>query len=174
MNSVDLNILAFYGCAGLIVFSALMILFSKNIVHAVFMLVITFLGVAGIYLISNAEFVGVTQIMIYIGGILILLMFGVMLTQRIDGSKMMTGHQRVVPGVLIGLLLLTAILYPIGEGFQWFAQSAPVQTEYSVTETIGINLMTDQLVVLELTAVLLLMALIGAAFLAGSKLKEGK
>ncbi|UXP30681.1 NADH-quinone oxidoreductase subunit J [Reichenbachiella agarivorans] len=171
---MDFNILAFYGFAGMAVISAVMILLSKNIIHSVFMLVLVFFSIAGVFLISNAEFVGVTQIMVYIGGVLILMMFGVMLTNRIDGSKLVTEHRRVIPALLVGVGLILVFAASLKHKFP-LADFGPVsELNYSVTETIGINLMTHQLVALELTAVLLLMALIGAAYLAGSKFEEKK
>ncbi|MBU2914358.1 NADH-quinone oxidoreductase subunit J family protein [Reichenbachiella agariperforans] len=174
MEEINFNILAFYGFAGLAVISALMILMSKNIIHSVFMLVLVFLSVAAIYIITNAEFVGVTQIMVYIGGILILMMFGVMLTNRIDGGKMLTEHRRIIPAVLLGLGLAFVFYSTLQTKFPLAEFGPPSDLNKSVTETIGINFMTHQLVALELTAVLLLMALIGAAFLAGSKFEDKK
>ncbi len=173
METVELNILAFYGFAGLSVFAALLILFSKNIVHAVFMLVLVFLGIAGVFFVSNAEFVGVTQILVYIGGILILMIFGVMLTNRLDGQKLLSENRRVVPAVVLGIGLLMVFYGALKEQFPVFLVQSNEPT-MTVTERIGINLMTDQLVALELTAVLLLMALIGASLIAGLHFKSKK
>jgi len=75
--------------------------FAKNIVYAAFSLLFTFFGVAGLYVMANADFLAVTQLLVYVGGILILLIFGVMLTSRIGAVdiKINTGT-RWVPGVL--------------------------------------------------------------------------
>ena len=172
MEGIDLNILAFYILAGFSVFSALGILFAKNVVHAVFLLVMVFLGIAGVFIISNAEFVGVTQIMIYIGGVLILMMFGIMLTHRIDGKRLESENRRVVIASLLGLGLLVVLLYPIKDGFPLFNFTESTESNFTVTEQIGIHLMTTELIALEVTAVLLLMALIGAAYIAGLNLKK--
>lgn len=167
-----MNIVAFYILAGFSVFSALGILFAKNVVHAVFLLVLVFLGIAGVFIISNAEFVGVTQIMIYIGGVLILMMFGIMLTHRIDGNRLETQNKGVLLGSLLGLGLLGFLLYPIKDGFPLFDFGSQPTSEFTITEQIGIHLMTTELIALEVTAVLLLMALIGAAYIAGLNLKK--
>lgn len=167
-----LNVIAFYILAGFSVFSALGILFAKNVVHAVFMLVLVFLGIAGVFIISNAEFVGVTQIMIYIGGVLILMMFGIMLTHRIDGKRLETQNRRVVAASLIGLGLLGVLLYPLKDGFPLFDFEKGAESGLNVTEQIGVHLMTTELIALEVTAVLLLMALVGAAYIAGHNLKK--
>ena len=168
----NLNIIAFYILAGFSVFSALGILFAKNVVHAVFLLVLVFLGIAGVFIISNAEFVGVTQIMIYIGGVLILMMFGIMLTHRIDGKKLESENRRVITASLLGLGLLGILLYPLKNGFPLFEGQKINSSELTVTENIGVHLMTSELIALEVTAVLLLMALIGAAYIAGLNLKK--
>ncbi|WP_420582968.1 NADH-quinone oxidoreductase subunit J [Reichenbachiella sp.] len=167
-----LNVIAFYILAGFSVFSALGILFAKNVVHAVFMLVLVFLGIAGVFIISNAEFVGVTQIMIYIGGVLILMMFGIMLTHRIDGKRLETQNRRVIAASLLGFGLLGVLLYPLSEGFPLFDFEKGGESGLNVTEQIGVHLMTTELIALEVTAVLLLMALVGAAYIAGHNLKK--
>jgi len=167
-----LNVIAFYILAGFSVFSAFGILFAKNVVHAVFMLVLVFLGIAGVFIISNAEFVGVTQIMIYIGGVLILMMFGIMLSHRIDGNRLETQNRNAVIGSLIGLGLLGVLLYPIQDGFPLYDFEKGADSGLNVTEQIGVHLMTTELIALEVTAVLLLMALVGAAYIAGHNLKK--
>ncbi|MEO9801614.1 MAG: NADH-quinone oxidoreductase subunit J [Reichenbachiella sp.] len=172
MEGIDLNIIAFYILAGFSVFSALGILFAKNVVHAVFLLVLVFLGIAGVFIISNAEFVGVTQIMIYIGGVLILMMFGIMLTHRIDGKRLESENRSVLIATLLGFGLLGILFYPIKAGFPLFDFGSNEETGFTVTEQIGIHLMTTELIALEVTAVLLLMALVGAAYLAGLNLKK--
>ena len=171
MGGGTINAMAFYILAGLAVFSALGILFTKNIVHAVFMLVVVFLGIAGVFLITNAEFVGITQLMIYVGGVLILMMFGIMLTNRIDGQKLVSDHRKLWPILLVGVGLLAVIFKPLVNGFPLHSFENH-ESKFSVTEQIGINFMTTELVALELTGILLLMALVGAAFLASSDFKK--
>lgn len=169
----DLNILAFYLFAGLSVFGALVVLFSRNIVHAVFMLVMVFLGVAGVFLVSKAEFVGITQILVYIGGILILMMFGVMLTNRLAGQPLITEHARLLPAVGLGVGFVMVFYGVFQEQFPLHHfVSEESQFDLTITEQIGVNLMTHQLLALEITAMLLLMALVGAALLAGYHFKK--
>ena len=156
--------------AGMSVASAVMILLSKNIIRSVFLLVVVFIGVAGIYMITQAEFVAVTQILVYVGGILILLMFGIMLTNRMEGQELISGHKRLIPGVLVaGLLLwlLISLILSATESFQTGAGYA--QENISTTKFIGFQLMTSHILALEITAVLLLVALVGAAFIVGHK-----
>ncbi|MDP4678804.1 MAG: NADH-quinone oxidoreductase subunit J [Cyclobacteriaceae bacterium] len=170
--NIDLNVVAFYMLAGMSVCSALMIVFSKNVVQSIFLLVVVFVGIAGIYMISNAEFVGVTQILVYVGGILILLMFGIMLTNRMEGQELTTGHKRLVPAVIVGVALmfiLTSTVLKYSNSFQLSGQVKDFHSGMTNTQSIGINLMTDQVLALEITAILLLVALVGAAYLVGNK-----
>jgi NADH-quinone oxidoreductase subunit J len=172
--NIDLNVLAFYTLAGMSVCSALMIVFSKNVVQSIFLLVVVFIGIAGIYMISGAEFVGVTQILVYVGGILILLMFGIMLTNRMDGQELTTGHKRLMPAVIIGgalMFILTSTVLKNVDAFQLSGEVKSFNSELTKTQSIGINLMTDQVLALEITAVLLLVALVGAAYIVGTKIE---
>lgn len=163
---MQINQIIFYFLSGFVIFTAIMILLSKNIVRAVFLLMLVFIGVAIIYFISGAEFVGVTQIMIYVGGILILLMFGIMLTSRIDGNILIAENARVVLGVLVGLSMFTMIIYSIFIEENIFILSN--KTEFiTTTSQIGISLMTNQVLALEIVAILLLVALVGASFIIG-------
>ena len=84
---------------GLIVASAAVVAFGKNLIYSVFALMGTFLGVAGIYVFLNADFLAVTQIVVYVGGILVLLVFGIMLTNRISTARIsQTSVQRWLGG----------------------------------------------------------------------------
>ena len=81
---------------------------SKNIVYAAFALLFTFFGVAGLYVMANADFLAITQLMVYVGGILILLIFGVMLTSRIASVdiRINAGSRRVVGLLCLGLFAI--------------------------------------------------------------------
>lgn len=170
MDATILNMMAFYILAGMSVGSALMILFSNNIVRCVFLLIVVFLGIAAIFMMTNAEFVGVTQILVYVGGILILLMFGIMLTTRLDGNILQNKNARILTGGLVGITTFLVFQRYIREsGHLFSSSSAKVE---NVTKTIGIELMSRNILSLELVAILLLVALVGAAFIAGTKFQK--
>ena len=80
---MDLSTAVFYLVAIITVGSALMVAFSRNIIYSAFSLLGTFAGVAGLYVFLGADFVAAVQLLIYVGGILILILFAVMLTHRI-------------------------------------------------------------------------------------------
>jgi NADH-quinone oxidoreductase subunit J len=164
----------------------------KNIVHAAFSLLFTFLGVAGIYVLLNADFLAVTQIMVYVGGILVLMIFGVMLTNRVTDINIKAGAASRIPAALLVIVLGSILGFaalttkwtthsdqPWNNTQQWSgsvyerienAQHKTVddKTKGSVgtAEEIGKLMLTDHLLPFEVISVLLLVALVGAAMLA--------
>jgi NADH-quinone oxidoreductase subunit J len=143
--------------------AALMVVLSKNLIYAAIALLVTFLGVAAMYIFLWADFMAGTQVMIYIGGILILLLFGIMLTTKITSVRI--SHTNVQRGV--GALIVAAIFV----GLVWMINFTPwlqisSQEPQQTVHSIGTLLMTDFLLPFEVASVLLLGALIGAAVLA--------
>ena len=98
----------FYIFGAITLTGAFITAFSKNIVYAAFALLFTFFGIAGLYVMLNADFLAVTQLLVYVGGILILLIFGVMLTSRIGTVDIRVGGgSRWVAGILaLGLFAI--------------------------------------------------------------------
>jgi NADH:ubiquinone oxidoreductase subunit 6 (subunit J) len=98
----------FYIFGAITIAGAAVTAFSRNIVYAAFALLFTFFGIAGLYVMANADFLAVTQLLVYVGGILILLIFGVMLTSRIGTVDIRVGGgSRWVAGVLaLGLFAI--------------------------------------------------------------------
>jgi NADH-quinone oxidoreductase subunit J len=127
--------------AFLTVISAAGVLLFRNVLYAAFSLLITFLGVAALYVLAGADLLAVVQIVIYVGGVLVLLIFGIMLMQRSAGQGPVSG----TGNRFIGLLA---------------AGTLP---------DIGLNLMTTSVLPFEVAGILLLVALIGAAYIAGQK-----
>ncbi len=155
--------IVFYAFAALTVGSAVIMVFSRNVIYSAVGLLFTFFGVAGIYVLLAADFLAVVQILIYAGGILILLLFGVMLSQRVTSVELRTGTMQFLPALLVvgGIF---AILLRVVYKTSW---NTTAVTEYVPTsKIIGTLLMTDFLIPFEIVSVLLLAALIGAAFIA--------
>jgi NADH-quinone oxidoreductase subunit J len=123
----------------------------------------TFFGVAGIYVLLGADFIAVVQLVVYIGGILILLLFGVMLTNKITHVQIKTGTIKIVPATL-AVALFAGILATALLNTKWknLNNELPVSTAHSL----GLLLMQQYAVVFELLGILLLIALIGAASMA--------
>ncbi len=166
---MDLFDIIFYFMALITVGSAVLVVISKNIMYSAFSLLFTFFGVAGLYVLLNADFLAITQIMIYIGGILILIIFGVMLTTKIAGVDMksgITGKIQLGIAALLsgGLFVLLAVIFA---GTKWF--TAPSQPVQSTINQIGNELLTNYLLAFEAASVLLLIAIVGAALIARRK-----
>lgn len=165
-----LHSLIFYVLAALVLASAAFTAFSSNLVHAAFSLLFTFFGLACLYVQLGADFVGVSQVLIYVGGILVLLLFGVMFTGSLAGGAL---RQTIQYKWGIGLLvLLFLMLLPIIFSAPWFTTDNPQgKTMESTVSAIGELLMTTYLLPFEIASLLLLIALIGAVVLARGETK---
>lgn len=160
MNIYDI---IFYLFAAITVLSAFFVVTTRNIVHSAFYLMFTFFGIAGLYVLLGADFVAVVQLIVYVGGILILMLFGVMLTNKVTNVNIKTGTLQVIPaavGVTAFFYLLITTLF--GTGWKTLAASSDMSSTYNL----GLMLVQQYAVVFELLGVLLLIALIGAASMA--------
>lgn len=159
-----LHSLTFYILAAVVLASAAFTAFSSNLVHAAFSLLFTFFGLACLYIQLGADFVGISQVLIYVGGILVLLLFGVMFTGSLAGSIRQT-IQFKGSAILLGLLML--LLLPIASTAPWIVMENPQEKLLeSNIAAIGRWLMTDYLLPFEVASLLLLVALIGAVVIA--------
>ena len=168
--------LLFISSALLTVLCAIGVLMVKNIMHSCVFLLGSLLGVAGLYATLGADFVAVTQIMVYVGGVVILMLFAVMLTggkdfisraQNLLGLPASMGNKWTYGvGLLVGLVfVLTNIKLLMG-----IAQTIPskmINNEFpSTVSQIGHLLVKDHVLAFEISSVLLLGALVGAAIIA--------
>ncbi len=142
---------------------ALLVLLLRNILYAALSLFFAFLGIAAIYVFVSADFLAITQLVIYIGGILILVLFGIMLTNRVSSVKdLISESGNKVFGYLMGIGLFTLLCFGIKNiNIPMYC----VRTDHSIIRPIGISLMTDNILLFEVSAVLLLVVLVGAAYL---------
>ncbi|MFY0593598.1 NADH-quinone oxidoreductase subunit J [Roseivirga sp.] len=170
---MELTNIIFYVFICITALSALYIMFTKNILYAAFALILTFVGLAGIFIFLGAEFIAVTQILVYVGGILILLVFGIMLTNRLSGKKVVSTTYHQWLGFLIAAgfftLLFKGILAANFGTLGWTQNSSQITPSI---EDFGLNLMTDYVLAFEIIGILLLIALIGAVRIAGNSRKE--
>lgn len=164
--------LLFYLFAGMVVASALVVLFTRNMLNAAFSLVFTFLGIAAIYVLAGADFLAITQIIVYVGGILVLMVFGVMLTSKVEGEAVRSRSHNTFLGTLAGLALLAVLLLVVFsmnfETLDWvkYASRETSLAGPSTVQPIGILLMSKYILPFELAGLILLISLIGAAFIA--------
>lgn len=160
MNLYDV---IFYLFAIITLVSASLVVSSKNIVHSAFYLLFTFFGVAGIYALLGADFVAVVQLLVYVGGILILILFGVMLTNKISNVDLRTGTIHVLPAA-IGVGMLWGALTAVMTKSNWLIQK-PSKSEFTAPY-LGRMLTTDYVLIFELLGILLLIALVASASIA--------
>lgn len=153
-----------FGIFGLITVSgALYVLLSKNVLYAAIGLLISFLGVAGLFVFAGAEFMAASQIMIYVGGILVLLLFGIMLSSN---KKLGIKHlevQNAPFGLMVSLILgIAAVLILLSGKLVFIGNLNP---KYLGIKTLGFSLMSTHVLIIEIIGMLLLMALVGATFI---------
>ncbi len=161
---MDVFDILFFVFAFITVVSGFIVVFSKNIIYAAFSLLFTFFGVAGLYVLLQADFLAVTQILIYVGGIMVLLLFGVMLTNKVVNVELRTGTIHTIPALILVAVVagsLAGVFYST-----WKNVTAPASALTTTTKSLGDMLMTGYLLPFEIASVILLVALIGAAFTA--------
>jgi NADH-quinone oxidoreductase subunit J len=161
---MDLYTIIFYLFTAITLGAACVVVFSRNIVRSAFALLFAFFGVAGIYVFLLADFIAITQLLIYVGGILVLILFGVMLTSRQTNVDIKSGTLQMLPAVIIVAALLgtlTVILWST----EWNVSPQLLAIE-STAPQIGELLLTKYLLPFEIASVILLVALIGAAMIA--------
>ena len=164
--------IAFYAFASLTLAGALAVLLTRNVMYAAFFLLLTLLGVAGLFVLASADFLAVAQVMIYIGGVLVLIIFGVMLTHKPAATS--PDSQR--PNRIVSPNRLGWVVAPLVAGGLFVAfyallmrarfplLSRPVGWKSTIT-TIGQQLMTEYVVPFEIAGIVLLAALVGATYL---------
>jgi NADH-quinone oxidoreductase subunit J len=160
----------FYLLATLSAGSAIGVVLSRNIVRTAVFLLFTLVGVAGLYFLLAAEFIAAVQLVIYAGGTLILIVFGVMLTSKSPFSRFEPKLMEVVIASALGLVLLGSLIAAI---IATPFVSAPVENGPYPIEKLGQALLGDYLVPFEIASVLLLVVMIGAAYLAKGRRREG-
>jgi NADH-quinone oxidoreductase subunit J len=160
MNIYDI---IFYLFGAVTVISAFFVVTSRNIIYSAFYLLFTFFGVAGLYILLGADFVAIVQLIVYVGGILILLLFGVMLTNKITNVNIKTGTLQIIPaGIAVIAFLYLLITTLLKTGWKTINNPADIPS----TQKLGMLLITQYAVVFELLGIILLIALIGAASMA--------
>lgn len=168
----------FYAFAALAIGSALLVVNIKNTARALFLFFITLFAMAGLFLFALADFVAITQIMVYVGGVLILMIFAFMLSNKelLKDLQNMSGKFLSIPNwqsLLLAVGFLVVMIYGI---IEWAAQTPEwivqnIKTGHIIQATdnninqLGVKFMTQYVLPFEVISIFLLMALIGAAHL---------
>ena len=161
MNEVT----AFWVLAAISVIGALVAVRKRNLVHGVFALLVFFAGLAGLFLLLLAEFIAVVQILVYAGAVGILILFAIMLTDRVTGKDAFRVTSRgSFWGMIIALAVFLVILLPTIQGIPPTenAISKEKVIEVSTVKQLGTHLIKPYIITIEVLALLLTAALIGA------------
>jgi NADH-quinone oxidoreductase subunit J len=172
----------FYLFAAITVGSAAVVVLARSLIYSAFSLLFTFFGVAGLYVLLGADFLAATQLLIYVGGILVLLLFGVMLTHKIYDLDLRTESAQFAPAAIVAAGLLIILAWPgmrapgfWPKGWWWFEGKGlvfatawavdPGRAPAPTTAAIGQEFLGRFLLPFEAASVLLLVALMGAAMI---------
>ena len=174
MNLVQL---LFYAFASVAVLSGMMVVSSKNPVRGVLFLVLTFVSTAGLWLLLQAEFLALVLVLVYVGAVMTLFLFVVMMLS-VNRIGVQEGFVRYLPlAGLIVLMMLGVMFVAVGSqhfGLGVIAQPEPHAADYSNIATLGSLLYTDYVFPFEVSAVLLLTAIIAAISLTHRKATKRK
>ena len=163
----------FYLFAGMAGLAALGLVVSRNIVRSAVCLLFTLTGVAGLYFLLGAEFLAAVQLVVYAGGTLILIIFGVMLTSKSPFSRFEPKLVEVVLATVLASVLLISLVLAVTSYRFGPAASVPVSEEVGYpVDRLGQALLGDYLLPFEIASVLLLVVMIGAAYLAKGRRRE--
>jgi len=162
MTPQTIQAVVFYALAAILVFSCFIVVFSHSIVHSCFALFFTLLAVAGFYALLGADFLAVTQVVVYVGGILVLLLFGILLTSRTPLILGLASRRTYLFATMAGAVVF-AILVVVIHG-AWSGASVEPGSQPTI-ESLGELLLGRYLFPFEFSSLTLLAALIGAAYL---------
>jgi NADH:ubiquinone oxidoreductase subunit 6 (subunit J) len=160
---VTLEVVGFWGLAVLLIGSALSVVLTKNLFHSVLWLALSLTAMAGIFLALDAEFLAAVQLLLYAGGVVTIVVFAIVVTERLVGERITQVSRQIGTGVVLSGALLLAVLR--------FLRGADLPVErpviaVDVTRALGQVLMTEFVLPFELLAVLLLVGLLGALYFA--------
>jgi NADH-quinone oxidoreductase subunit J len=163
----------FFVVAALILVAAVMVVSVRNIIHAALWLITAFFGMGMLYLLLEAEFLAVVQVLIYVGAVSVLVLFAIMLTRQIANPGTQQLYERWWIALIVAVLLFAAILVPTLLNYEWSTlATAPGAAEPATAEQIsgpreiGEAFMREYLIPFQVAAVLLLAALVGAIVIA--------
>ena len=149
--------------------AGIMVVTVKNIIHSALWLIASFFTVASMYLLMEAEFLAIVQVLIYVGAISILILFAIMLTRHVTGEGIRQLYQRWWIALLVAAALFGLLIAPTVTGYSWntVPPATPDQAAtISSSVQIGTAFMREYLLPFEIASVLLLVALIGAIVIA--------
>lgn len=160
---MQLTDLVFYALAAIAVCAAVGVITAKNPVHSVLLLVLTFFACAGTWIIAQAEFLGIALVLVYVGAVMVLFLFVVMMLD-LNIERMRQGFVKNLPfGILVAVGMVTVMLLVVGAKTFGPSKSAAVAaTDIPNAKALGYALFTDYVYPVEIAAVILLVAIVAA------------
>ena len=157
--------IVFWSLSVVLVGSALAVVLSKNLFHAVLWLALALTGTAGVFLALDAEFLAAVQLLLYAGGVVTIVVFAIVVTERLVGERITQTNRRIAGGAIVSLAVLALIVNAVTQ--RPLALTRPAMTG-DVTRTLGEAVLTRFVLPFELLALLMLAALLGAIYFARS------
>ena len=157
------EVLAFWVLATVLIGSALNVVLTKNLFHSVLWLAAALVGTAGIFIALDAEFLGAVQVLLYAGGVITVVVFAIVVTERLVGERISHTSRRLLAGSIVSAGLLTELISVIRRS--GIDMARPEMTA-DITKWMGMSLLTQFVLPFELLGVLLLAGLLAASYFA--------
>jgi NADH:ubiquinone oxidoreductase subunit 6 (subunit J) len=155
--------IAFWSLAIMLVGSALAVVLSRNLFHSVLWLALALTGTAGVFLLLEAEFLAAVQLLLYAGGVVTIVVFAIVVTERLVGERITQTNRRITAGVVTAFAFVALVVNFISQ--QPLATTRqPLTTD--LTRTLGESVLTRFVLPFELLGVLMLAAMLGAVYFA--------
>ena len=169
--------IVFYLFGGILILSASMVVVMRNPIHAALFLVLSFFASAAIWLLLQAEFLAIALVLVYVGAVMVLFLFVVMMLD-INLVSIREGFARFLPiGITVAVLMVTAMGLVVGSDYfmsDTYMAMKSIGPDYSNTKELGMTLYTQYLYQFEIAGAILLVAIIAAISLSMSKAKDKK
>lgn len=175
MNAIELTNALFYVFAAIMILAALRVITSRNPVHAVLYLVLSFFTGAAIWILLQAEFLALILLLVYVGAVMVLFLFVVMMMDLDLTGLKNSARRNLVSATIVGVLIVLEMSAVIFRGFWMIDSHIPKSAaKIGLTAEIGKALFTEYLFNVELAAIILLVALIAAVTLTFRKRTDAK
>lgn len=160
---MSLESITFWGLAAVLVASSLAVVLTRNLFHSVLYLALSLTATAGVFLSLDAEFLAAIQLLLYAGGVVTIVVFAIVVTERLVGDRITQTSRQILTGLILSGALLVALLVVFRRGPLTVPRPAMIG---DLTRAIGESLLTSYVLPFELLGVLLLVALVGALYFA--------
>ena len=160
---MNAEVITFWVLAVVLVGSALAVVLTKNLFHSVLWLALALTGTAGIFLTLDAEFLAAVQLLLYAGGVITIVVFAIVVTERLVGERLSQTSRGIAAGAVVALALSAIVIRAINR--TPLPETRP-ELPLDLTHTLGVIVLTDHVLAFELLGVLLVLTLVGAIYFA--------